>query len=260
MGRLDGKVAIVTGAARGQGETEARLFAREGASVVLCDVLDDEGEAVAADIGAAATYVHVDVSQENDWKGALEAAAGFGALSVLLNNAAISGFGSIEQTSLDDYMRVITINQVGTFLGMKSAIGPMSAGGGGSIINISSIDGLGSKNGLVAYTSSKFAIRGMTKTAALELGSRGIRVNSIHPGGVNTIMGNPMGSSLEELDPYWRNRVALGRIGEPIDIANMALFLASEEAAYCTGAEFVVDGGWTCGDIEPLLPGAPDWG
>ena len=136
----------------------------------------------------------------------------------------------------------------------------MSAGGGGSIINISSIDGLGSKNGLVAYTSSKFAIRGMTKTAALELGSRGIRVNSIHPGGVNTIMGNPMGSSLEELDPYWRHRVALGRIGEPIDIANMALFLASDEAGYCTGAEFVVDGGWTCGDIEPLLPGAPDWG
>ena len=114
MGRLDGKVAIVTGAARGQGETEARLFAREGASVVLCDVLDDEGEAVAKDIGAAATYVHLDVSQENDWKGALEAAAGFGPLSVLLNNAAISGFGSIEQTSLDDYMRVITVNQVGT--------------------------------------------------------------------------------------------------------------------------------------------------
>ena len=131
MGRLDGKVAIVTGAARGQGETEARLFAREGASVVLCDVLDDEGEAVAKDIGSAAAYVHVDVSQEHDWKGALEAAAAFGPLSVLLNNAAISGFGSIEQTSLDDYMRVITINQVGTFLGIKAAIGPMSAAAAG---------------------------------------------------------------------------------------------------------------------------------
>ena len=116
---------------------------------------------------------------------------------------------------------------------------------------------IGSKNGLVAYTSSKFAIRGMTKTAALELGHRGIRVNSIHPGGINTIMGNPMGWEGEELQAGWRTRVALGRIGEPIDIANMALFLASDEASYCTGAEFVVDGGWTCGDIEPLLPGAP---
>jgi 3alpha(or 20beta)-hydroxysteroid dehydrogenase len=257
MARLSGKVAIVTGAARGQGEAEARLFAREGAQVVLADVLDDEGEAVAKDIGGAATYVHVDVSQEQDWKRAIDAAASFGPLNVLVNNAAISGFGSIEETSLDDYMRVVNINQVGTFLGIKSAIPAMTAAGAGSIVNISSIDGIGSKNGLVAYTSSKFAIRGMTKTAALELGHRGIRVNSIHPGGINTIMGNPMGWEGEELQAGWRTRVALGRIGEPIDIANMALFLASDEASYCTGAEFVVDGGWTCGDIEPLLPGAP---
>ena len=254
MARLTGKVAIVTGAARGQGEAEARLFAREGAQVVLADVLDDEGEAVAKDIGGAATYVHVDVSQEQDWKRALDAAASFGPLSVLVNNAAISGFGSIEETSLDDYMRVVNINQVGTFLGIKSAIPAMTAAGGGSIVNISSIDGIGSKNGLVAYTSSKFAIRGMTKTAALELGHRGIRVNSIHPGLIQTDMGeqtfvsrarNLGTNDVDDVRQQVMARHPIGRLGVPEDIAKGIVFLASDDSGFMTGAGLVIDGGST---------------
>src|SRR5437868_1318337 len=225
MGRLDGKVAIVTGAARGQGEAEARLFAREGAKVVLGDVLDDLGKKVAEDIGDAATYVHLDVSKESDWAGAIEAAARFGSLRVLVNNAAIILPFAIEDTSLDDYMKVINVNQVGCFLGMRSAIAPMRDAGGGSIINISSIDGMGSKNGLVSYSASKFAIRGMTKTAALELGRFGIRVNSIHPGGINTVMGNPTGVEEEMLNSVYTMQ-AIPRVGRPEEIAYMALLLA----------------------------------
>ena len=170
MGRLDGKVAIVTGAARGQGEAEARRFVQEGAQVVLTDILDDEGKHVAADLGADAVFVHHDVSQERDWVDVMEAAAGFGPLDVLVNNASIPFFKPIEETTLEDYLHVVNVNQVGTFLGIKAAIAPMVESGGGSIINVSSIDGLGSKNSLIAYSASKFAIRGMTKTAALELG------------------------------------------------------------------------------------------
>ena len=259
MGRLDGKVAIVTGAARGQGEAEARLFVREGAQVVLTDVLDDEGEQVAKDLGDDAVFVHHDVSREAEWAPVVEAALAFGPLTVLLNNAAIGMFKSIAETTLDDYMTVINVNQVGTFLGIKAAMQPMIEAGGGSIINVSSIDGLGSKNSLIAYTSSKFAIRGMTKTAALELGVHGIRANSIHPGGVNTFMTNPAEEDEAVVDTWFRN-IALGRVGRPEELANMALFLASDESSYCTGAEFVVDGGWTCGDFATVLPGAPDWG
>jgi 3alpha(or 20beta)-hydroxysteroid dehydrogenase len=257
MGRLDGKVAIITGAARGQGEAEARLFAREGAKVVVADVLDEEGERVAADIGDAAVFVHVDVSKEDDWERAIEAAGQLGPLNVLVNNAAILGPSAIADTTLDMYMAVINVNQVGTFLGIRSAIEPMKAAGGGSIVNVSSIDGIGSKNGVVAYTSSKFAIRGMTKTAALELGRFGIRVNSIHPGGVNTLMGNPTGVEEEIINSAYQ-RQAIPRVGRPEEIANMALFLASDEASYCTGAEFVVDGGWLAGALEPALPGGPE--
>ena len=166
MGRLDGKVAIITGAARGQGEAEARLFASEGAKVVLGDVLDDDGEQVAASIGESARYVHLDVSQEADWAAAVEAANEMGSLRVLVNNAAILRPAAIEDTTLEDYMAVINVNQVGTFLGMKAVLESMKMAGGGSIVNISSIDGQQSKNGLISYSASKFAIRGMTKTAA----------------------------------------------------------------------------------------------
>lgn len=258
IGRLGGKVAIVTGAARGQGEAEARMFVREGARVVLTDILDDEGKHVADDIGTGAVFVHHDVSREADWAEVIAAASEFGPLDVLVNNASIPFFKPIVDTTLDDYMHVITVNQVGTFLGIKAAIAPMVAAGGGSIINVSSIDGLGSKNSLIAYSSSKFAITGMTKTAALELGVHGIRVNSLHPGGVNTFMTNPT-EEPEAVVNTWFHNIALGRVGRPDELANMALFLASDDSSYCTGAEFVVDGGWTCGDLTSMLPGAPDF-
>jgi 3alpha(or 20beta)-hydroxysteroid dehydrogenase len=255
MGRFDGKVAIVTGAARGQGEAEARAFAAEGAKVVLGDVLDAEGEAVAADIGAAARYVHLDVSQESDWAKAVAAALELGGrIDALVNNAAILRPAAIEDTSLDDYMAVINVNQIGCFLGMKAVFPSMRGVGGGSIVNISSIDGIGSKNGLISYSASKFAIRGMTKTAALEWGRYGIRVNSIHPGGVNTIMGNPINDPMLETVPYQYQ--AIPRIGYPPEIAAAVLFLASSESSYVTGTELVVDGGWLTGRREPGLPGS----
>lgn len=253
-GRLDGKVAIITGAARGQGAAEARRFAAEGARVVLGDVLDADGEAVAAEIGDAARYVHLDVSSEADWSTAVAAAEAMGPLTVLVNNAGILRFTSIADTTLDEYLQVISVNQVGTFLGMRAAIEPMTRAGGGSIVNISSIDGIGSKNGLVSYSSSKGAVRAMTKTAALELGHLGIRVNSVHPGGVFTPMTGD--TPVEWLDAAHAH-LPLRRVGRVEEIATMVVFLASDEASYCTGGEFVVDGGWLAGDILPALPGAP---
>jgi 3alpha(or 20beta)-hydroxysteroid dehydrogenase len=258
VGRLTGKVAVITGAARGQGEAEARMFVHEGAKVVLTDILETEGEKVAAELGDDAVFVSHDVSQEADWLDVVAAAADFGSLDVLVNNASIPFFKAIVDTTLDEYLHVVNVNQVGTFLGIKAAIAPMIAAGGGSIINVSSIDGLGSKNSLIAYSSSKFAITGMTKTAALELGVHGIRVNSLHPGGVNTFMTNPTEEPVEVVDTWFHN-IALGRVGRPEELASMALFLASDESSYCTGAEFVVDGGWTCGDLTPQLPGLPDF-
>jgi 3alpha(or 20beta)-hydroxysteroid dehydrogenase len=257
MGRFDGKVVIVTGAARGQGEAEARLFAAEGAKVVIGDVLDAEGESVAAEIGAAARYVHIDVSSESDWEALIASAVEFGGrIDVLVNNAAVIRPSSIEDTTLEQYMAVININQVGCFLGMKSVMPAMRETGGGAIVNISSIDGMSSKNGLISYTASKFATRGMTKTAAMEWGRYGIRVNSVHPGGVNTVMGNPINHPALETVPYQGQAIA--RIGYPNEIANAVAFLASDDASYITGTELVVDGGWLTGRIEPGLPGASD--
>ncbi len=254
MGRFDDKVVIVTGAARGQGEAEARMFAAEGAKVLLADVLDEPGEKVAADIGAPARYLHVDVSRESDWAALVAAAADLGGVDVLVNNAAILRPAAIEDTSLDDYMGVINVNQVGCFLGMKAVMPSMRDAGGGAIVNISSIDGIGSKNGLISYTASKFAIRGMTKTAAMEWGRFGIRVNSIHPGGVNTVMGNPFDMPEVEVEPY--RFQAIGRIGRPDEIAKAVAFLSCEESSYITGTELVVDGGWMSGRLEPGLPGS----
>jgi 3alpha(or 20beta)-hydroxysteroid dehydrogenase len=255
MGRVSGKVVIVTGAARGQGEAEARLFAAEGAKVLMGDVLDDQGHAVAESIGADARYVHLDVSSERDWAAAIETVLEWGGrVDGLVNNAAIIRPAAIEDTSLDDYMSVINVNQVGTFLGMKSVIGPMKKAGGGSIVNISSIDGIQSKNGLISYSASKFAIRGMTKTAALEWGRFGVRVNSVHPGGVNTLMGNPFDDPALEKVPYQFQ--AIPRIGYPNEIAAAVLFLISDEASYITAAELSVDGGWVAGRLEPGLPGS----
>jgi len=249
-GRLAGKVAIITGAARGQGAAEARLFVEHGAKVVLGDVLE-EGNAVAESLGDAATFVPMDIRREQDWATAIDAAQAFGPLNVLVNNAAVVHFSSIVETTLDDYKRVIDINQVGTFLGIRSVVEPMKAAGGGSIINVSSIDGLQAKNALIAYAASKWAIRGMTKVAALELGPHGIRVNSLHPGGVDTVMGNPTG--LENIDDFYK-RYPIPRAGRPEEMAQLALFLASDDSSYSTGSEFVADGGWTAGEFTRALP------
>lgn len=249
-GRLAGKVAIITGAARGQGAAEAKLFVEHGAKVVLGDVLD-EGKAVADGLGDAATFVPMDIRREQDWAAAVDAAHAFGPLNILVNNAAVVHFSSIVETTLEDYKRVIDINQVGTFLGIRSVIEPMKAAGGGSIINVSSIDGLQAKNALIAYAASKWAIRGMTKVAALELGPHGIRVNSLHPGGVDTVMGNPTG--LENIDEFYK-RYPIPRAGRPEEMAQLALFLASDDSSYSTGSEFVADGGWTAGEFTRALP------
>lgn len=254
MGRMDGWVAVVTGAGRGQGEAEARRLAAEGALVVLGDVLDAEGEAVARDIGSSATYVHLDVSSEDDWERVVATATGLGPWKVLVNNAGVFRAAAIVDTTLADYRSVIDINQIGTFLGVRAAAAGMRTSGGGSIINISSISGFMPQNGVVSYASSKFAIRAITRVAALELGPHGIRVNSVHPGGVDTAMGNPLGS--DDVDEAY-GFLPLARMAKPDDIASVVAFLASDESAYITGAELVVDGGWLAGLYEPQLPGHP---
>ncbi len=251
-GRLQGKVALVTGAARGQGEAEARLFVREGASVVVADVLDAEGEAVAKDLGAAACYVHLDVTSESDWEAAVAAAvAKFANLDVLVNNAGIVAMAMLADTTLADYRRVIDVNQIGVFLGMRSVIAAMTAAGGGSIVNISSIDGLAGMAGMTSYVASKFAVRGMTKTAALELGPRGIRVNSVHPGLIETPMLHTGAADIDAGLAQVAKRFPVGRIGTADEVAHVSLFLASDESSYCTGTEFVVDGGLMAGVPVP---------
>jgi len=243
--RLEGKVAIITGAARGQGAVEARLFVEEGAKVVVADVLDAEAEAVAKELGDAAVFVHLDVSQPDQWQAAVATAEEtFGKVDVLVNNAGILHFSAIENMAVEDYMRVVSVNQLGTFLGMQSVIAPMRRAGGGSIVNISSIEGILAMGGTIAYASTKFAIRGMTKVAALELGRDGIRVNSVHPGTIRTPMTDPMG----DITPIGKI-IPLRRVGESEDVASVVLFLASDDAGYCSGAEFVVDGGVLAGSM-----------
>jgi 3alpha(or 20beta)-hydroxysteroid dehydrogenase len=241
--RLAGKVALVTGAARGQGEAHARRFVAEGAYVVIADVLDAEGEALANELGDAARFEHLDVTSEEEWTAVV---SGLDALHVLVNNAGILGaFAQLEKLSLDDYMKAVMVNQVGPFLGMKHAVEPMTASGGGSIVNISSIGGLRGIPFALGYTATKWAVRGMTKSAAMELGKKGIRVNSVHPGGVATEMTKAVGDTGES---KFYQRLPIARIATPDDIANLVLFLASDESSYCTGAEFVIDGGSNAGD------------
>jgi 3alpha(or 20beta)-hydroxysteroid dehydrogenase len=254
MGRLDGKVALITGAARGQGEAEARLFAEEGAKVVLGDVLDADGERVAASIGAErAIFRHHDVSQEESWRAFVAAAKErFGAPDVLVNNAGILLIAPIASMTLEQYRRVIDVNQIGCLLGMQSVIPSMGDKGGGAIVNISSTCGLQGTAGLAAYVSSKFAIRGMTKTAAIELGPLNIRVNAICPGGIDTAMGRGDDFGLPaSVEPDTGTNFFAGmpipRIGRPDEVARAAVFLASDEASYCTGAELLVDGGMLAG-------------
>jgi 3alpha(or 20beta)-hydroxysteroid dehydrogenase len=245
-GKLAGKVAVVTGAARGQGAAAARRFVAEGAQVLLGDVLDDEGKQLADELGEAAWYRHLDVSEEQAWTDAVaDVEERHGRLDVLVNNAGILFFSPVVDTSLADYERVIRINQIGTFLGMRACIPAMRRTGGGSIVNVSSVEGLGGMPLLTAYAASKFAIRGMTKVCAMELGPDRIRVNSVHPGAIDTSMiSSALGGVPIDMSLVGR-RVALGRVGQADEVANVVTFLASDESSYCTGGEFVVDGGAT---------------
>lgn len=259
MGRLDGKVAIVTGGSRGMGAATCRLFVAEGAKVAIADVLDENGRALAAELGPSSIYVHLDVAKEENWLEAIVyVEAHFGPIDVLVNNAGVLLFKSIVDTSADDLQRVINVNLLGSFFGVRCVGRGMVERGHGSIVNISSIDGLKATNGCVAYGISKWGVRGMTKVAAMEFGPKGVRVNSVHPGGVDTVMANQSGLSRDELNKPLRGKVPLQRIGNPEEVAAASLFLASDESSYMTGSEVVVDGGWTIGTYEPSLPGAPE--
>ena len=247
--RLAGKVAFISGGARGMGETEARLFAENGAKVVIGDVLEAEGRQVAADIsgsGGDAMFVPLDVTSESDWERAVAATVErYGRLDVLVNNAGISGRSMVEDTRVEDWERVMDINAKGVFLGTRCAIPEMQKVGGGSIINISSQLGLvGTDNSSPQYQASKGAVRIFTKTTAIQYAADGIRANSVHPGPIVTPM-----TEERRADPATRelmlSRIPLARYGQPIDVAYGVLYLASDESSFVTGSELVIDGGWT---------------
>ena len=242
MGRLEGKTALITGGARGQGAAEARLFAEEGANVVLTDVLDEDGERTADAIGA--DYLHHDVTSEQEWAAAVaHVVALHGGIDVLINNAGIYAQTTLVGSDLEEYRRVIEVNQIGVYLGMREVAPVMIERGGGSIINISSVGGMRGGGGGFAYTASKWAVRGMTKSAAVRLGPHGIRVNSIHPGLIDTpMLGDTRMANPETLEQML-GQIPLGRIAQPGEVAKLALFLASDDSAYSTGSEFLVDGG-----------------
>ena len=246
MGRVNGKVAIVTGAARGMGAAHARRLVEEGAKVMLTDVLDEEGKSVAQALGTNARFLHHDVTSESEWQDVvLKTEKVFGPVSVLVNNAGTIGYGPIESMKESDYRRVIDVNQISVFLGMKSIIPSMKKAGTGSIINISSTAGLAGAAHALAYTASKFAVRGMTKTGAIELAQYNIRVNSVHPGMIETPMTKPTPESQAAIDLMIAATPAL-RMGKPDEVASIVLLLASDESRFSTGGEFVVDGGLTC--------------
>jgi 3alpha(or 20beta)-hydroxysteroid dehydrogenase/cyclopentanol dehydrogenase len=247
--KLAGKVALISGGARGMGAHEARLFVAEGAKVVMGDVLDDLGRAVEAEInrsGGEAAYVHLDVTHEQGWREAVATALSrFGRLDILVNNAGVSGSARLEDVTLEEWNRVMAINSTGVFLGTKAAIPAMRKSGGGSIINISSQLGLvGTDNSSPQYQSSKGAVRLLTKTTAIQYAKEGIRANSVHPGPIETPM-----TEARRADPAVHaltlSRIPLGRYGVADDVAKGVLYLASDDASFVTGSELVIDGGWT---------------
>ncbi|OBF21061.1 3-alpha-hydroxysteroid dehydrogenase [Mycobacterium kubicae] len=255
--RLTGKVAIVSGGARGMGAAHVRAMVAEGAKVVSGDILHDEGKAVVADLGGAARYVDLDVTDPDRWNAAVQTALSeFGGVDILVNNAGIINVGTLEDYALAEWQRILDINLTGVFLGIQAVVKPMKAAGRGSIINISSIEGLAGTIACHGYTATKFGVRGLTKSAALELGPNGIRVNSIHPGLIRTPM--------TEWVPDDLFQTALGRAAEPQEVSNLVVYLASDESSYSTGSEFVVDGGCVAGlghkDFSAVDTTAqPDW-
>lgn len=238
MGRVEGKVAVITGGARGMGAEHARALTAEGAQVVIGDVLDDEGAALAAEIGPAARYVHLDVTSPEDWEAAVSTTVSeFGKLDVLVNNAGIVNGATIQKFRLDKWKQIIDVNLTGTFLGIQAVADSMIAAGGGSIINVSSVEGLRGSPWAHGYVASKWGVRGLAKSTALELAPHNIRVNSIHPGLIRT----PMTEGI----PDDMITIPLGRAAESSEVATFVVFLASDESSYATGAEFVMDGGLT---------------
>lgn len=249
MGRLDGKVVVISGGARGQGATEARMMAREGAKVVFGDLLDDEGRKVEAEIAEAgneATYVHLDVTKEDDWRAAIATAVSkYGKLDVLVNNAGILIRKSIEETTEEEWDRVMAVNAKGVFFGTKHAIPAMRQAGGGSIVNISSTAGLvGSLDGSPSYTATKGAVRLFTKATAIQYAKDNIRCNSVHPGPIDTEMIRDTLTDPARMERRMQ-RLPLKRVGTTEDIAFGVLYLASDESSFVTGAELVIDGGTT---------------
>ncbi len=238
MARLAGKVCLITGGARGQGAAEARLFAAEGGKVWITDVLDEEGQALAEEIGAQ--YRHLDVSSEEEWQAVVDEIVNTDqGLHVLINNAGIFRSNRLVDTSTEEFDLVMSINSTGVFLGMRTAAPAMISSGNGSIVNISSLAGMRGAAGSIAYGASKWAVRGMTKAASIELARKGVRVNSIHPGLIETPMADEVGVGAERI----AKRTPLGRVAQAEEVANMALFLASDESSYSTGSEFLIDGG-----------------
>ncbi|MBE1534847.1 glucose 1-dehydrogenase [Actinomadura algeriensis] len=250
MGRLDGKVALITGGARGMGKAHVRRFVAEGAKVVFGDVLEEEGAKLAADVGDDARFVRMDVTAPDDWENAVRTAVdAFGSLDVLVNNAGIMRHKRIEDMSVDEFKQVLEVNLVGQWLGVKSVTRAMRDAGGGSIINVSSTEGFIGASGLAAYSASKFGIRGLTKAAARELGPDGIRVNSIHPGGVLTqlsLQEDVVAATADSADAFMK-ALPLGRMGNTKEVSGLVVYLASDDSSYCSGSEVLVDGGMLTG-------------
>lgn len=245
MSKFANTVALISGGSRGMGAGHARALVAEGAKVVIGDVLVAEGEALAKELGAAVKFVKLDVTQEGDWQAAVAAAEALGGpVNLLVNNAGIVGFGAVTDMSKEDFERVIDINLVGVFLGMKHTAPSMKRAGGGAIINISSTAGMMGYANISAYVASKWAVRGITKAAAMEFGRDGIRVVSIHPGPIRTPMTDGMGDELVASQ-------AIARYGEPEEVTKLILFLAAD-ATFSTGSEFVIDGGALLGPLAPI--------
>jgi len=250
MGNLDHKVVIVTGGARGMGAAHVRHFIAEGARVVIGDVLDDAGQALAAELGDRAVYAHHDVTSPEAWSNVVALAVSeYGALDGLVNNAGVLAFKAMADMDVAEFRRILDVNLTGAWLGIQAVTDALAKQGGGSVVNVSSINGFVGAAGLTAYTASKFAVRGLTKAAAQELGPAGIRVNSIHPGGIATPMTqrSPGGSGAAEAEAF--ARVPIARWGRPEEVSPLAAFLVSDLSTYCTGSEFVVDGGLLSGTV-----------